>query len=172
MTAPVYPSCPHNTYHSHLRGVLLRQPCWEPGCPGGRATQPGSGRTARSGEWLMSSLICTSCTRGTHLSCRRPQCQCPCRQSMPPVLHEVAETLDQPRREDGGGMTAHYAAMCACGKVWLLDGIDRFFAEGAEHTRDWCRRTDSTAPHMVDIATANPGVVAPVSVPDPIPPGG
>lgn len=32
------------------------------------------------------------------------------------------------------------AGMCACGKVWLLDNIDRWFAEGAEHTRDWCRR--------------------------------
>ena len=35
----------------------------------------------------------------------------------------------------------HDPAMCACGKVWLLANIPVFFAEGAEHTRHWCRRT-------------------------------
>lgn len=44
----------------------------------------------------MSSLICTQCARGAHLSCRRPGCQCPCRMQLPPVLHEVAADLDQP----------------------------------------------------------------------------
>lgn len=44
----------------------------------------------------MTSLICTHCSRGVHLSCRQPSCQCACRQQMPPVLHEVSADVDDP----------------------------------------------------------------------------
>lgn len=40
-------------------------------------------------------------------------------------------------------MTAPEAAMCACGKVWLIGGIESFHAEGDEHRRIWCRRHPS-----------------------------
>lgn len=43
----------------------------------------------------MTSLICTHCSRGVHLSCRRPSCQCACRQQLP-VLHEVSADVDDP----------------------------------------------------------------------------
>lgn len=50
----------------------------------------------------MTSLICTQCARGAHLSCRRPECQCPCRMQLPPVLHEVSADLDQPNETEEG----------------------------------------------------------------------
>jgi len=43
----------------------------------------------------MTSLICTNCARGAHLSCRQPSCQCACRQQLPPVLHEVSADIDK-----------------------------------------------------------------------------
>lgn len=36
MTGPVYPACIHHMYAANLRGELLREPCWVPGCPGAR----------------------------------------------------------------------------------------------------------------------------------------
>jgi hypothetical protein len=44
---------------------------------------------------MTASLICTNCARGAHLSCHAPACQCPCRQAMPPVLHEVSGDAEE-----------------------------------------------------------------------------
>ena len=35
------------------------------------------------------------------------------------------------------------AAMCKCGTVWLTPWAWGFLTEGAEHTRDWCRRMEA-----------------------------
>lgn len=37
-------------------------------------------------------------------------------------------------------------AMCKCGHVWLMSWAWGFFAEGSEHTRDWCRRIPNPSP--------------------------
>jgi hypothetical protein len=47
------------------------------------------------GGRAVTSLICTHCARAAHLSCRQPSCQCPCRQQLPPVLHEVSGDVEE-----------------------------------------------------------------------------